>query len=197
MTATILLVGFYAVMAVSLTYAWFKGGGAERAAVILLLAFFVFRIVLRPFVPAEFHSVDPLAAAQDIIGFVGFVWIGLYARRFWPLLAAAFQMLSLGAHFARALEIEVDPWAYMLMKSVPTLMVFVTLFIGTASFQKRKRLAVTAISSTDLDSHSTGRFSITSSRSSQASPRKASSSSCSIGNRNTSARSIGRERGDR
>ena len=134
-----LLAAFYAVMAGSLTYAWFRGGGAERIGVYLLVGFFVFRLIFRPLIPAHFDQVDSLALAQDLIGFAGFVWIGLRARRYWPLVAAALQLLSLSAHFARALHLPVDPWAYALLKSFPTLMVYLVLTVGTASYQRRVR----------------------------------------------------------
>ena len=140
MTA-ILLTAFYVIMAGSLTYAWIFGAKPERAAVLLLLGFLVFRIVLRPLVPAEFNSIDPLAFAQDFVGFAGFVWIGLRAGRYWPLVAAALQLLSLSAHIARALSVPIDPWAYALTKSGPTLLVYLTLVVGTASYRHRARRA--------------------------------------------------------
>lgn len=134
-----LLAAFYVVMAVSLLFAWLRGGATERVGVLLLVGFFAFRVVLRPLIPAHFDEVDLLAFAQDLLGFVGFVWIGLRARRYWPLVAAALQLLSLSAHFARALRLPVDPWAYALLKSFPTLMIYIVLAIGTVSYQRRVR----------------------------------------------------------
>lgn len=134
-----MLSAFYAVMVGSLAFAWFRGGHSERIAVLLLVGFFLFRLVLRPLIPAEFVSLDPLAFAQDLIGFVGFVWIGLQARRYWPLFAAALQLLSLSAHIARSIAAPIDPWAYALTKSVPTLLVYMVLAIGTANYQRRAR----------------------------------------------------------
>ncbi|MGX7953539.1 hypothetical protein ACWPM1_13380 [Tsuneonella sp. HG249] len=138
MTA-VLLTAFYAVMVSSLAFAWFRGGGAERIAVLLLLAFFAFRVAVHPLMPVRFTGLDPLALTQDLIGFVGFVWIGLRARRYWPLIAAALQLLSLSAHFARVLHLPVDPWAYSVLKSVPTLLVYIVLAIGTANYRRRVR----------------------------------------------------------
>lgn len=138
MTAAILVV-FYAVMAVSLLFAWFKGGNVERIAAAMLVGFFLFRLILRPLIPASFEEIDPLAFAQDLIGFAGFVWIGLKARRYWPLLAAALQLLSLSAHFARVVQVAIDPRVYAVMKSLPTFLVFVLLAVGTASYRSRLR----------------------------------------------------------
>ena len=138
MTA-VLLVVFYAVMAFALVFAWSKGGGAEKVGAGLLLGFFLFRMALEPFVPSRFDVLNPLAFAQDLIGFAGFVWIELRARRYWPLLAAALQLLSLSAHFARVVQVAIDPRVYAVMKSLPTFLVFVLLAVGTASYRSRLR----------------------------------------------------------
>ncbi|MGX7924941.1 hypothetical protein ACWPMX_00020 [Tsuneonella sp. HG094] len=142
-----LLTSFYAVMAGSLAYGWFRGGRTERSAVILLIAFFLFRAVLKPLTIPQFDSVDPVALSQDLIGFVGFVWIGLSARRYWPLAAAALQLLSLSAHFARGVEDSVSGPTYAAMKAVPTLLVFILLAIGTRNYQRRKARAMLQASS--------------------------------------------------
>ena len=138
MTA-VLLVSFYAVMAFAFVFAWLKGGGAERVGAGLLLGFFLFRMALEPFVPSRFDVLNPLALAQDLIGFAGFVWIGLRARRYWPLLAAALQLLSLAAHFARAVHVAIDPRVYAVMKTLPTFLIFVLLIIGTITYRSRLR----------------------------------------------------------
>lgn len=147
MTA-VLLVAFYAVMAFALVFAWAKGGGAERVGAGLLLGFFLFRMALEPFVPSRFDVLNPLAFAQDLIGFAGFVWIGVRARRYWPLLAAALQLLSLSAHFARAVHVAVDPRVYAAMKTMPTFLVFVLLIIGTINYRSRSRARMQSGSST-------------------------------------------------
>lgn len=134
-----MLIAFYAIMVGSLTYAWVRGGDAERTAVLLLAGFFTFRLVAHQLLPPHFATLDPFAAAQDFIGFAGFVWIGLRARRYWPLIAAALQLLSLSAHIARAIAIPIHEWAYALTKSVPTLLVYIVLIIGTANYARRVR----------------------------------------------------------
>lgn len=138
MTA-MLLFAFYAVMVFALAFAWSKGGGAEKVGALLLLGFFLFRMALEPFVPSRFDVLNPLALAQDLIGFIGFAWIGLKARRYWPLLAAALQLLSLSAHFARAVHVAIDPRVYAAMKSGPTFLVFVLLIVGTVNYRSRSR----------------------------------------------------------
>lgn len=156
MTAAMLF-AFYAVMTGSLAFAWFRGGDAERTGVLLLIGFLLFRLIFRPLIPAQFGSLDPLAFTQDLIGFAGFVWIGLRARRYWPLIAAALQLLSVCAHVARAMSMPIDPWAYALTKSVPTLLVYVVLAIGTASYRHRVRRWTRSVSSPDFPGPAMGR----------------------------------------
>ena len=154
MTA-VLLVVFYAVMAFALVFAWSKGGGAEKVGAGLLLGFFLFRMALEPFVPSRFDVLNPLAFAQDLIGFAGFVWIELRARRYWPLLAAALQLLSLSAHFARAVHVAIDPRVYAAMKTMPTFLVFVLLIIGTINYRSRLRARMQSGSSTGSSGRAT------------------------------------------
>lgn len=193
----LLFAGFYAVMVGSLAYAWSRGGRTERSAVILLVAFFLFRVALFPLLHSEYDEVDPLALAQDLIGFVGFVWIGLSARRYWPLAAAALQLLSLSAHFARGVEDSVSGPTYAAMKAVPTLLVFVLLAIGTRNYQRRKARAMSQVSSPVLTSDPAAPSWARRSPCSDARATKRSSSPFTMSAENTSAPSTGRAARDR
>lgn len=137
-----LLAATYAFTVAALAIAWLKGGRAERAGVLLLVGMILFSWISKGIFGARFASVDPLALVEDFIGFAGFTWIGLHARRVWPLCAAALQLLSLGAHFAREVDIEVHPMAYSLMKTVPTLLVCLLVAIGAIGCQRRRRRAL-------------------------------------------------------
>lgn len=133
---------FYGTMALALILSWWKGGAPERAGAALILAAALIQWVLRTlFLPPQFDTLDYLPLAIDIFVFGGFVWIGYFAKRYWPLCAAALQLLAIAGHFARAVKSEVEPWAYALMKSAPTFLIFVTLIVGTALHWRRSRLA--------------------------------------------------------
>jgi hypothetical protein len=138
----VLLTATYAFTVAALAFAWRKGGRAERAGVLLLLGMVTFSLASKGILGARFASVDPLALVEDFIGFAGFTWIGLHARRVWPLCAAALQLLSLGAHFAREVEAGVHPMVYSLMKTVPTLLVCLLVAVGAAAFRRRQRRAL-------------------------------------------------------
>ena len=80
---------------------------------------------------AVFSSVDYVALACDVVGLCGFSISGVFYNRIWPLWAAALQLLSVGAHFVRALDIPVRPIVYAWMKSGPTWAVIILLICAT------------------------------------------------------------------
>ena len=137
----VLLTAYYGIMAAALSFAWVAGGRAERAGVILLVGLTAFRFAAEAFSSARFDTVDPLSLIQDLAGFAAFAWIGLRARRYWPLWAAALQLLSLGAHFARGADLGIHPMVYSLMKSLPTLLVGLAIAAGAAFYRRRARRA--------------------------------------------------------
>lgn len=51
--------------------------------------------------------------AIDAVLFAILMWIAFRTRRYWPLFAAAFQLLLVVTHFARALDSGVSGWAYL------------------------------------------------------------------------------------
>jgi hypothetical protein len=142
----VLLTAFYGFVAATLGFAWIKGGRAERLGVVLVLGMALFRISAGAVSQARFHTVDPLSLVEDVIGFAGFTWIGLRARRYWPLCAAALQLLSLGAHLARMLRPNVDPVVYAFMKSLPTLLVCLAIAVGAALYHRRRKRASSMVS---------------------------------------------------
>jgi hypothetical protein len=144
-----LLIVFYGIVALSILLAALFGGRAERAGALVLAAMVIIQTVPMPVAPSRFHQLDPVACVDDLFGFVAFTWIGLKARRYWPLCAAALQLLALASHFIRLWMVE-DSWAYALSKSVPTLVVCFCLMWGTAAFARRKRRKRRGGSAADL-----------------------------------------------
>jgi hypothetical protein len=142
--AAVLLAAFYGFLVAALSFAWIAGGRAERAGVLLIFGMIAFRLAAWAIAHPQFATIDPAALVEDIAGFAGFTWIGLRARRFWPLCAAALQLLSLGAHFARGLKHSVDPMVYSLMKSLPTLLVCLAIALGAAFYRMRRKAALRA-----------------------------------------------------
>lgn len=131
------LAAFYGTLALVALLALWKGGAPERAGVALLLGMLALNLIGRLFGPPVYASVDLLALADDFAGFVGFAWLAYHARRFWPIWAAALQLLSLAGHFARAFEQKTGSLVYALMKSGPTYLLFLILLAGTLLHWRR------------------------------------------------------------
>ncbi|MBC2651284.1 hypothetical protein H7F50_05740 [Novosphingobium flavum] len=122
---------------VAVLYAYWFGGMAERYGAKVIAAMYAMALAGRTQQVGVFHELDPVAFAEDLIGFAGFSLLGIYTKRVWPLWAAAFQLLSVGAHFVRMLELDVRPIVYAWMKSGPTWAVLVLLLIGTLGHRRR------------------------------------------------------------
>jgi hypothetical protein len=125
------------------------GGKAERYGAFTLLLMLSVSILGNLFLDRRFESVDPISLSQDLIALLGFSYIGIYTKRIWPLWAASFQLLSVGAHFVRALEMPVRPIVYAWMKSGPTWAVLILLIIGTFTHRRRKSSRGNVCSSPD------------------------------------------------
>jgi hypothetical protein len=90
------------------------------------------------FLPVSFAMVDMGHLAIDLAAAAATILIALTAHRFWPMIAAVFQMLPLVAHFSRAVDLNMHPAAYLTMQVgaswlLPPLLLF-------ATWRHRKRL---------------------------------------------------------
>lgn len=130
------VIGFLAVELGTIMYAWKFGGSPERAGALILALMLGVSFVGHSFGPLVFKAVDPIGVAVDLIGLIGFSWLGFSSRRVWPLWAGSLQLLSTGAHFVRALSIPVRPPVYYWMKTVPTMAVLLLLILGTLAHHR-------------------------------------------------------------
>ncbi len=118
--------------------AW-KGGEPERWGGLIILAMWAIQSVGEFIVPSRYVALDPVAFLCDLVGVLGFGALALHARRVWPLLAAALQLLCLSAHFARWADLAIPPIVYALMRDGPTFVVMIVLLAGTVLHMRRVR----------------------------------------------------------
>lgn len=130
---------FVALLLVALVYAFRKGGGPERAMATILLAMAAADQLWHLFVPARFLTVDTGHLAIDLAGAAATLVLALVAYRFWPMVAATLQMLPLLAHFGRAVDISVDPAAYLTMQVAASWLLPPLLILATWRHQRRMR----------------------------------------------------------
>jgi hypothetical protein len=117
------------------------GGTAERVGAVTIACMVLIAFIGQMILVRSYESIDPVGFSQDILAFISFSLIGIYTRRVWPLWAAAFQLLSVGAHFVRGFDLPVRPVVYIWMKSGPTWAVYILLIVGTLLHRRQRSLS--------------------------------------------------------
>lgn len=130
---------FVTLLLAALVYALRKGGGPEKAVAAIVIAMALADQALHLFVPAQFLSVDTGHLMIDLVAATATMIVALTAYRFWPMIAAALQILPLLAHTTRAIDISLHPVAYLTMQ-VAASWLLPPLLIG-ATWRHRRRLA--------------------------------------------------------
>ena len=102
-----------------------RGGWAERTV--------AFTTIVGSLATAVFQNTRDQSATQwgdlavDFICLGVFVWVALRSRRFWPLFAAAFQLISVVIYVARIADVRVGAkspftagviWSYLILAAV-------------------------------------------------------------------------------
>lgn len=126
------IAAYYGVFAFAIVFALWKGGEPERYGIVMLLVGFFVQATAYGVTKVRFESVDPASLLVDLVNLVGFTAIALNAKRYWPLVAAALQLLAVLTHFARFVELEITPLVYSVMRTLPTGGVIVLVIMGTA-----------------------------------------------------------------
>ena len=130
---------FHVLFVLAVIAGYWKGGPPERRGVQVLCAMLVVQLSAHVVLPSRFDGVDAVSLCVDLMGLLGFGWIALSAMRYWPVWAAALQLLSVSAHFARWVDLGLAPLAYAFMRSGPTFLVILVLLAGVV--RHRLRLA--------------------------------------------------------
>ncbi|MCJ2188933.1 hypothetical protein [Novosphingobium beihaiensis] len=132
-------IAYFLILILSVGLALWKGGAPERAGALVFILMAVIQALVMAFIPSHFVRVDPDALVADLTGFLGFGYLALEARRFWPLWATSLQVLCLSAHFARWADIGIYPMVYAVMRGAPTFGVAIAILIGTLLHMYRLR----------------------------------------------------------
>jgi hypothetical protein len=115
--------------------AFWKGGREEQVAAGGLLLSWIATLILR----------DPNwglqwgAFAADSCLLVLLTAVALRSRRYWPLFAAAFQLLCVIIHIARLIDPGVRAWAYATAQVIFSQWVFFAVGVGTINTWRASR----------------------------------------------------------
>ena len=112
----------------SCAYALWRGGGPERLAAALILSDWL----TSPFLQSHdaFHHAQIAIFALDALLAAALVTIALRANRYWPLWAAAFQILEILIHVAMLVDHHVRPRAYFIGMEVTSYLILMALVVG-------------------------------------------------------------------
>lgn len=130
---------FMALLSVALGYAAWRGGAPERVMVAIGLGMVVLDRLVLSHGGAEYQTLDWNYLMLDLIGATATIALALFAHRFWPMIAAVLHILPLLGHVSRALNITMDPTAYLTMQVASSWLLPPLLILATWRHQQRLR----------------------------------------------------------
>ncbi|WP_263588883.1 hypothetical protein [Sphingopyxis sp. GC21] len=130
---------FIALLLVALGYAAWKGGGPERVMVVIALTMVALDFLLSALGLADYGNLDREYLALDLMGAAATVTLALVAHRFWPMVAAVLHVLPLLGHISRALDVTMNPIAYLTMQVASSWLLPPLLLVATWRHQQRLR----------------------------------------------------------
>ena len=130
---------YFLILILSIGMALWKGGAPERIGAVVFVLMATVQAVVMQVLPSRFDRVDPDSLVTDLIGFLGFGYLAIEARRIWPIWATSLQVLSLSAHFARWADVAIPPLVYAIMRGAPTFGAAIAILLGTILHLRRLR----------------------------------------------------------
>jgi len=128
---------FYIGLAVgACSYAIRCGGTPERIIGIVILAGLAADPVLHQLLQLRFAKVDPTHLIIDVSRFAAFAAVALLAYRFWPIWLSSFQLLALGAHLVKAMNLAIHPMIYAAMSAMWSYGMLLVLIAATRYHQR-------------------------------------------------------------
>jgi hypothetical protein len=118
-------------------YAFARGGAPERIGMAIIAgnAILTFFLVSAP--PIRFEGVEIGVFSVDVLAFLGFVALALYANRYWPIWVSALLGLGVLGSLAMLLHPRVIPWAYAVVLSIWSYPILLLVAIGTHCHRRR------------------------------------------------------------
>jgi hypothetical protein len=121
-------------------YALLRGGSPERLFAAVLVAMLLVDRAVHPFLEAgDTDAIDTLHLAVDLVSFGAMLLVMIRARRFWPIWACSFQLLSLASYATLAMSARLSPAAPAILAIAPNYLICASLMVGTALHRARCR----------------------------------------------------------
>ena len=133
---------FWTMLGTAASYAFKRGGGAERAAAAMLVLAAVGTVLVRSTVATRYSNVESGVVAVDVVLLVGLVVVAVRSGRAWSVALAVLQSVTLLGHLGKRLDPDLWRLGYAMMITGPAYPGLVALAIGT--FRHRRRSAETS-----------------------------------------------------
>jgi hypothetical protein len=128
---------FFGLLSAACLFAWWRGGGPERAVAAMFLIAWLVSVLIHSPTPRQYHGVEIQTLAVDTLLLVGLLAVSRRANRAWPVVATSLQLLIVLAHLARALNPFQFPFVYMVMVVTWPFIQLLILIAGTAFHWRR------------------------------------------------------------
>jgi hypothetical protein len=116
--------------------ALWRGGRSERiGGATIYLGWLATVLVMKP----GWWEATGLVTAVDSIVLAILIWLALRSDRYWPIAAAAFQLLAIGTHWAHSLDPTLGNWAYVTAGIIWGYLLVAALAVGTFTHWRQGR----------------------------------------------------------
>ena len=127
-------------LALTIAYAWRRGGQPERAAAAAIASMYVLDPIYHA-IWGQVTAYDQINVGHfviDTIAWMAMATIALRANRWWTIWLASTQTISVLAHLLRGATSAMHPWVYAAMGRGPSWLEIALLFVGTTLYQRRR-----------------------------------------------------------
>lgn len=103
---------YYIFLAFCCGYAIVRGTRTEYVGVSIIIVGSLSTLVVGQLVETTWTEMEVGIFVVDIVVLVALVWLAFKSDRFWPMWAAAFQLLAVTIHTAIMAAPQITPWAF-------------------------------------------------------------------------------------
>ncbi|WP_037552401.1 hypothetical protein [Sphingomonas sp. URHD0057] len=128
---------YIALLALSCGYAFYRGGRYERLVAAVCLLGTLATVVVNSPVNRMYVHVEGGALVVDLAVLAAFIAVALHSDRFWPLWVAGLQLTTSIAHFLKAIDPHLIPYAYGLAVRFWSYPILIILAVGSWRAHRR------------------------------------------------------------